>query len=1840
MASDAGAPTYKGSGFLHSITASNPDTRYVATIKPQMWRTGYVGGDTDSFAVYDRLRSLGVNRIQLVFSDWKKGIPQYDGMSWYAAAVALATRAKNEGKVFEWDLLNEPDYELGNNYYSQWDETYRGIRSVLPDAVIAGPDLICSSSFKEADIKGFLDHAKASNTVPDVITWHFGFPWDLPRQQQILKDYVHQLGLDSKVQDYVCNENILDGDQVISTGIIPTLFASAQRADMNLIHATWPTLGADNTCGRPVLCGILTEAPYRPRGTWWAYKVYADMTGTMLNVTRGGSYDGVACQDPVAAKASALIGARMGVATGALTVRFANMGDVAYLQNSNHQVRVLVERVPCTTGECTGLIALSESNLTVSNNQLLVTTTVNGNESVKITLMHPDARQEAELAQLAGGARVATNQSGYSGTGFVAGLGTTGGLVRYTIDSAQAGRYGLSYKYSAGNGAATNIGLYVNGTRLRTLPCEATADWNSWNTMVEAVELNAGSNSVELKAESTTSATINLDYIYLNAGVPRPAYQPKDKLEAEDARLGGVALLDTEHPGYSGSGYVSGFDQFGSSALYSIILGQAGNYSLKYRYSAGNGTAGNIALFINGARVKSLTCTGTSDWKTWSTGSETVALGVGASTVEFRSEAATTATINLDYISVGGAYATIKCRWAQYGDAYAYDNAGTLSYGSTPSTDSYYWTVESANGYNQIKNKATGHYINIEHLLGYAECSVVGSDWWSKDWMVSQNADGYSEIVSRMWPNSQKTALNIQEHNGTVQYGVYDPNWFSQMWELSSVPVLQSALAVSKASIALPATGGNDNLTISSKTNWDLTGVPAWLAVDFLSGNNNQIVTFQAAANGGVQRSATVIFQCGGMTQAVVVSQAATPNSAPTITAVANQAISVNASTGDLAIVIGDAETPAANLTLSASSDTPALVPPANIVFGGSGANRTVTVTPAAGQSGTATIALRVGDAGGLSTVTSFTVTVQVPTRNFILDRNNDGISDVWAALYPSAGAPTADPDGDGQSNLAEAQAGTDPTSAASRLIATVAPDASGNLVVRWPSIAGKYYFLEASNDLATWTPLPREFAGTSGELSAIVRPAGTNTSTRTFWHVIVFDIDSTGSGLNDWEKTHPEAVATVTATAGANGSISPAGKSYVAKGGSATFAITPAAGYVVERVQVDGQSVGAVGTYTFSAITAGSHTISGSFLAPFTLTVAPTSLSLSAPAGSASVAVSASGAWTASSNQAWLTVSPASGSGNATITLIAPTNAGISRAATITLQGGGRTAQASVEQAGQGTTYPVAATLATDKALYLPGGVVRFSAAFSPAQPSLALRVKYYRWNNLVGTQTIPVSGTSSSWTWTLPATDIQGYLASAELMDGATVLGIATIGINASSDYKQFPIYGFLSSYPSMTDAQMDAQMDRLNRYHINAIQFYDWADTHQQPLAGSASSPAASWNDIANRPTYLATVKGYIDRGHNNYNMRSMFYALIYGSYAEAPLSSNWYLYTGADHTQRWGFPMPGGWETSGISMMDCSNADWRNYFLGNINAVYDATNLHFDGWHVDQLGDFGYMYNSSGQRVDVAQTFPLMLQAAKGARPAKSLIMNAVNTYGQSLIATQAVDLLYAELWDGNLEYSSLGNIIQANEALNPNLKNVFAAYVNRGLGTGVFSDSSVLLCDATIFAFGGANIELGEHMLCNEYFPNNSLAMSPALQSAIITYYDFAVAYGNILRNGRRFNSVSLSGTGAQSWPPVQGKIATVGVSWGGNQVFHCINYSAVTSLIWRDVQPVPAIKSDIPMSFPYATPITRLWVASPDFAMGAPQNVAFTQSNGVVSFVLPSLKYWTMVVAETATGLK
>lgn len=80
-------------------------------------------------------------------------------------------------------------------------------------------------------------------------------------------------------------------------------------------------------------------------------------------------------------------------------------------------------------------------------------------------------------------------------------------------------------------------------------------------------------------------------------------------------------------------------------------------------------------------------------------------------------------------------------------------------------------------------------------------------------------------------------------------------------------------------------------------------------------------------------------------------------------------------------------------------------------------------------------------------------------------------------------------------------------------------------------------------------------------------------------------------NGGNQYGTDH-----TIRASAGANGTISPAGWTSVGEGGEQTFTITPDAGYAVAKVLVDGRSVGAVTSYTFRNVTQ-DHTIEAVFM-------------------------------------------------------------------------------------------------------------------------------------------------------------------------------------------------------------------------------------------------------------------------------------------------------------------------------------------------------------------------------------------------------------------------------------------------------------------------------------------------------------------------------------------------------------------------------------------------------------------------------------------------------------------
>ena len=99
-------------------------------------------------------------------------------------------------------------------------------------------------------------------------------------------------------------------------------------------------------------------------------------------------------------------------------------------------------------------------------------------------------------------------------------------------------------------------------------------------------------------------------------------------------------------------------------------------------------------------------------------------------------------------------------------------------------------------------------------------------------------------------------------------------------------------------------------------------------------------------------------------------------NDLPTISVIEDRIVDVNTSTGPIAFSVSDVESPAASLIVSASSSDSQLIPVENIVFAGTGVNRTVTVIPTLNQFGSATITITVADTAGATARREFLVTV------------------------------------------------------------------------------------------------------------------------------------------------------------------------------------------------------------------------------------------------------------------------------------------------------------------------------------------------------------------------------------------------------------------------------------------------------------------------------------------------------------------------------------------------------------------------------------------------------------------------------------------------------------------------------------------------------------------------------------------------------------------------------------------------------------------------------------------------------------------------------------------------
>jgi Bacterial Ig domain len=284
-----------------------------------------------------------------------------------------------------------------------------------------------------------------------------------------------------------------------------------------------------------------------------------------------------------------------------------------------------------------------------------------------------------------------------------------------------------------------------------------------------------------------------------------------------------------------------------------------------------------------------------------------------------------------------------------------------------------------------------------------------------------------------------------------------------------------------------------------------------------ITGNGaSRTIRFLPATNlfGDVTLEVAAIDLDGGAVTNQVLIKIASVNDLPTLAPLSNVEMDRDTTSAPIAIQIGDVETPAAALNLSASSSTPALFPAGSFMFGGAGEQRTLVLVPAPGQYGTATFTLQVTDLDGGIGERSFQVTVRevIPPAILVAPTGQTVTNGASALFSVTAGGTlpisyqwtlngtvlaNVGPANAGAYRVTVTNAGGSVASVPALLRVLVAPQigsvarSGAGIDITFPTLENLSYtveFTEAAGPLL-WTPLTT-VAGSGGVLS-VYDPAG-----------------------------------------------------------------------------------------------------------------------------------------------------------------------------------------------------------------------------------------------------------------------------------------------------------------------------------------------------------------------------------------------------------------------------------------------------------------------------------------------------------------------------------------------------------------------------------------------------------------------------------------------------------------------------------------------------------------------------------------------------------------------------
>ncbi|MEV4319964.1 PQQ-dependent sugar dehydrogenase [Actinocrispum sp. NPDC049592] len=259
------------------------------------------------------------------------------------------------------------------------------------------------------------------------------------------------------------------------------------------------------------------------------------------------------------------------------------------------------------------------------------------------------------------------------------------------------------------------------------------------------------------------------------------------KYEAEGATIS-QGVVESNHTGFSGTGFVNGDNVVGSSVEFTVTAAQAGNASLVLRYSNGTTVDRPMDISVNGTVVAAAHNFGsTTTWDTWQDATITAALTAGDNKVK---ATATTANggPNLDYLTVEAV--------------------------SAPPTGNDLEAEDATIGQGVVESNHTGFsgrgFVNYDNVTG----SFV-------EWTI--NGPGTADLVLRYANGTTVNRPMNLSLNGTVVASnvAYNGTGSWDTWATTTTRVTLAAGANKFRATATTANGGPnaDKLTVNSTDN-------------------------------------------------------------------------------------------------------------------------------------------------------------------------------------------------------------------------------------------------------------------------------------------------------------------------------------------------------------------------------------------------------------------------------------------------------------------------------------------------------------------------------------------------------------------------------------------------------------------------------------------------------------------------------------------------------------------------------------------------------------------------------------------------------------------------------------------------------------------------------------------------------------------------------------------------------------------------------------------------------------------------------------------------------------